>query len=221
MKKLLLILIISANIFLIGSTCNAQSLRVDSIIGFPDTVIDNQQVAMSILLSNSGGTVFVGDLAVLMKAQNDSTPDTLYYSPQDSIGGNFFYDTLNVTHTFRAADFDGGDNIVVVWPASSQVSVVHDSLTLHLYFNNVGIEENKMLQTVQLFPNPSAVFIKLRIAHPEKVEGVRVFDVLGNQLLVFSGAVSRFNIQSLSTGIYFVEVRNNDHSMIVEKFFRQ
>jgi hypothetical protein len=222
MKQLFFIYLFCIQLFFLSGNSTAQSLRVDSIIGFPDIVTDSQAVLMSILVSNTGGTVFMGDLAILMNVPaNDSTPDTLYFNPSDTVIGNSFYDTITVEHIFYAADMDAGDNIVVVWPSSSQSSLVHDSLYLHLILNNIGINENEDLQAVQLYPNPSAGHISLRIAHPEKVEQVRVLDILGKEIFSFAEAVSTMNVESLDQGIYFVEVKNRDGGLVVKKFFRQ
>jgi len=221
MKKLFFIFLLCTPFFFIEQNASAQTLRLDSVVGWPGFVIDSQVVGLQLFISNTGGTNFMGDLAILMNStQHDTVPDTLYYDPNDTIPGNAFYDTIEITHTFNAADLDDGDNIVVVWPASSQVSVIQDSLHFNLYFNHMGVEENGSPQTVQLFPNPSGEIVHLRIAYPEKVEQVRVYDVLGEDLLIFDSGVSRFNVASLSSGVYFVEVRNKDHSMVVKKFFR-
>jgi hypothetical protein len=222
MKQLFFIFVFCIQIFFLSANTNAQSLRVDSIIGWPEIVTDSQAVTMSILISNGGGTVFMGDLAILMNIPaNDSTPDTLYYNPADTVMGNSFYDTITVTHTFYAADMDAGDNIVVVWPSSSQSAVVHDSLYLHLIFNNIGIYENERILSLQLYPNPSGGNIHLRIAHAEKVEQVRVLDILGKEIFSFGEAVSSINVASLVEGIYFVEVKDRDGGLVVKKFFRK
>ena len=220
MKKLLFILTFFFLTFPAAIICQGQVLSLDSVIGFPDTVQDNQQVTMTFRLSTNG-TAFVGDLAILMNStQHDSTPDTLYYNINDSIGGNGFIDSLVVPYTFRASDLDGGDNIVVVWPASSQASVNSDSLQFHVVLINVGIAEVHDAQSVKLFQNPSSDFISLLITHPEKVEQVRVLDVIGNIVMTFDHPVTQFPVLSLSSGIYFAEVNNKDGSHIIRKFFR-
>jgi len=221
MKKLFLILNFFISFFLFASQTEAQTLSLDSISGFPDSVNNGQQVSMTLWLSVNG-FVFQGDLAILMNSVNhDNTPDTLYYNPSDSVGANGV-ETLQIVHTFSAAELDGGDNIVVVWPASANGSVNPDSITFqHLVLRNVGISENEKTQVVELYPSPVYDFLRLRMSHPEKVEQVRVLDVLGKELLRFDSAVTRFNISSLNSGVYFVEVLNKDHSKVVKKFFRE
>src|SRR4051812_35254860 len=110
MKKLFFILTYFISFFLIQANSYAQVLSLDSLAGFPDTVQNNQQATMSVWFSDSG-TAFIGDIAILMNSvQHDSSPDTLYYNPQDTISGNGAIDTVVFTYTFSAADLDGGDN---------------------------------------------------------------------------------------------------------------
>ena len=173
MKKKLFLLIIFISVFAFQKNTVAQTIRLDSIIGFPDTVTDFQAVNMDLLISNSGGILFSGDLIVFFHSLGDTSgPDTLYYNQNYTLSGNTFYDTVHISHTFTAAELDGGDNIVVVWPASSQMplQVSGDSITDTIYFNNVGISENKSLQAIRLFPNPSNEKIGFLMANPEKGE---------------------------------------------------
>ena len=225
MKKLFFTLFTFIFFSLCQKNAGAQAVHLDSIASFPDTIqFDNEVVAMTIYISNSGGIFFNADIAILIHSLTDSTAaDTLYYNPNYQISGNTLSDTISISHTFKAADFDGGDNIVVVWPASSQlpIAVSGDSLTYDLYFKGVGVAEYGFAQSVSVYPNPSGHDMWLRMAYPEKVEQVRVFDVLGNQVMLFNEAVSKFSVESLSSGVYFVEVVNKDQSHVIKKFFRE
>lgn len=224
MKKILFILTLSASVFLISKSAAAQTLRLDSIIGFPDTVSEQQTVSMSLLISNSGGFLFNGDLLVVMHSLGDSTgADTLYYNTNYSISGNTFYDTIHVTHTFNAAELDAGDNIVVVWPSSAQspLAVNNDSLTYNVFFLNTGIEEHERQQTIFIYPNPSAGIIRIQWADPEKVEQVRIFNVLGTEMMSYEKAIGEADISICSSGLYLIDVLNKDGSHVVSKFFKE
>ncbi|CAN5560258.1 hypothetical protein BH11BAC1_BH11BAC1_18850 [soil metagenome] len=221
MKKLFLILNFFILFFLVENTTKAQTLGLDSISGFPDTVQNGQILSLNLYYHVTGGQ-FVGDLAILLNSENhDSIVDTLLYFPTITLSGNGAIDSLPFSYTVDAAELDGGDNIVVVWPASANGSVNSDSLQFHVILRNVGILENERNQVVQLYPTPVFDILRLRMSHPEKVEQVRVYDVLGNELKNFNGMVDRFSVESLSSGVYFVIVRNKDQSMVVKKFFRE
>ncbi len=224
MKKILLILTLLASVFINSKSVNAQTLRLDSIIGFPDTVFQQQVVSMELLISNSGGFLFSGDLLVLMHSLGDSTgADTLYFNATYSISGNTFYDTIQITHTFNAAELDAGDNIVVVWPSSAQspLAVNNDSLTFNVFFLNTGIEENERQQALFIYPNPSGGIIHIVWTDSEKVEQVRIFDAIGAELLFYRKAINEADIRSFSSGLYFIDVINKDGSHVVSKFFRE
>jgi hypothetical protein len=224
MKKILFILTLLASVFVNSKSANAQTLRLDSIIGFPDTVFQQQVVSMELLISNSGGFLFNGDLLVLMNSIGDSIgADTLYFNANYTISGNTFYDTVQITHTFDAAELDAGDNIVVVWPSSAQspLAVNNDSLTFNVFFLNTGIEENERQQALFIYPNPSGGIIHIHWTDQEKVEQVRIFNALGAEMLFCRKAINEADIRSFSSGLYFIDVINKDGSHVVSKFFRE
>ena len=112
---------------------------------------------------------------------------------------------------------------MVVWPSSAQspLAVNNDSLTFNLFFLNTGIEENERQQALFIYPNPSGGIIRFQWAEPEKVEQVRIFDVLGNEVLLDKKAILEADIRSFSSGLYFIDVTNKDGSHVVSKFFRE
>lgn len=224
MKKILFILTLIFSVFLSEKNASAQTLRLDTIIGLPDTVSQQQVVTLSLLISNSGGFLFNGDLLVLMHALGDTTgADTLFYDSNYSISGNTFYDTIEVAHTFDAAELDAGDNIVVVWPSSAQspLAVNNDSLTFNIFFLNTGIRENGLLVALHVYPNPSGGIIRIQWSDPEKIEQVRIMDILGNEVLRFEKAFFEADVRSFSSGLYLLEVQYRDGSHVVYKFFRE
>jgi len=223
MKKLFFISALFIYTFFFPQAAKAQLLSLDAIEGIPDTVVDNQLVGLSALVTKAGGIAFTGDLTLFIHALNDtSDADTLFHNPNYVLSANTFSDTLEMTYVFLATNLDAGDNIVVVWPSSSMIpqEVEGDSLVFNVYLKNVGIDENKHRQTVMLYPNPARSEVRLRLGFPEKVEQVRVLDVLGKEILWFGEAVKSFNVESLVDGIYFVEVKSRDGGVVVKKFFR-
>ena len=224
MKKILFALTFSVSVFIIANSASAQTLRLDSIIGFPDTISNLQVVNMDLLISNSGGFLFSDDLLVLMHAVGDSTgADTLYYNPSYVISGNTFYDTVHITHTFDAAELDAGDNIVVVWPSSSQMplAVNNDSLTINVFFLNTRIDENENKHPLFVYPNPSGGYIRIKWSNPENIEQVSIFNILGVEMKRFDKTFDEADIRSFHSGLYLIEVLNKDGSHVVSKFFKE
>jgi hypothetical protein len=224
MKKLFFISALFISTFLFQKHADAQLLSLDAILNFPDTVVGDQTDTMAVVVSKSGGAIFTGDLTVFFHALNDSGPaDTIAHFDLITISANTTADTIEVLYTFKESQLDAGDNIVVVWPASVSIpqEVNGDSLTFHVWLKNIGVEENKHRQSITLFPNPSSAKVRLFYSFPEKVEQVRVSDILGKEVLRFEEAVSGFSIEALDQGVYFVEVKDKDGGVVVKKFFRQ
>jgi len=220
MKKLFFISAIFLSTFLFQKQARAQLLTLDSIAGFSDSVMINQVETLTVYISKSGGATFAGDLTIFIHALNDSGPaDTLVHFVQYTL--NSTIDSFIVTYSFQAASLDAGDNIVVVWPASSMQpqDVNGDSLEIHVILK-VGIDEISHRQSITVYPNPSRSNVNLFYDFPEKVEQVRVLDLLGKEIFRFDNAVSGFKVESLEVGDYFVEVKGRDGSIVVKKFFR-
>jgi hypothetical protein len=221
MKKLFFIFTLAVLFF--SGKIRAQSLTLDTIAGFPDSVFDGQVIPLTLVVSNGGGTFFNSDLAILIHSDSSaSQPDTMFYDTSYQLS-NTLTDSIHITYTFNAADFEAGDNIVVVWPVSTQAPsmIDQDSLVFFLKFKNVGIGTIHYSAHIDLYPNPSGSQLHLRYSNPEKVEQVRVLDILGKELLHFDAVITRFNTMQLASGLYFVEVINKDGSHIVKKFFRE
>lgn len=222
MKKLFFISALFISTFLFVKQADAQLLTLDTIAGVPDTVITSEMDTLTIYISKSGGNVFSSDLTLYFHTESDSggSADTLLYFPQYTL--NSTTDTILVIFIFNEASLDAGDNIVVVWPASSMQpqDVNGDSLTFHIHLAGVGIDEKKHRQSITLYPNPSRSKVQLFYGFPEKVEQVRVLDILGKEIYRFKDAITGFNVEALDEGVYFVEVKSREGEIVVKKFFR-
>ena len=80
---------------------------------------------------------------------------------------------------------------------------------------NLGIEDHKTT-TFKLFPNPSNN--KINIQSNTSINSVKIYDVLGNQVLVTS-ETNTINIATLSKGIYFIAVETENERSI-QKFIK-
>jgi hypothetical protein len=223
MKKLFFIPVLLLSFFFNSRIVSAQSLSLDTIFGFPDTVVASQQVQVSIIMVKSGGAFFSGDLSIQMHSVNSVADiDTIFRDTSYSLSGNTFGDTISLTVDLNETNLDADENIVVVWPSSSSIplEVDNDSLVFGVFLKNVGVAENAFKQSILLFPNPSHSILQLFFAYPEKVEQVRVLDILGKEILNFDKAIHSVNVEDLDVGIYFVEVKSRDGGVIVKKFFR-
>lgn len=127
----------------------------------------------------------------------------------------FTYDTLNreffVTYTnFSTVKvghvFDANGNFLNPFTVGFSPEVIE------MYFNNsVGINEwNKEELAIELFPNPAANNLFVRIQEPNA--RLRIFDNIGNLVLdenLASGQNS-LDVSNLSSGSYFIQVVSKD-----------
>src|SRR5688572_3547009 len=167
MKKLFFISALSLSTFLFQKNADAQLLTLDTIIGIPQNVIITQTETLSVIISKSGGATFAGDLTIFFHSLSDSgAADTLVHFSQYTL--NSTVDTISAIFTFNEASLDEGDNIVVVWPASSMQpqEVNEDSLQYNIHLSGVGVNENKHRESITVYPNPSRSKVQLFYAFP-------------------------------------------------------
>lgn len=70
----------------------------------------------------------------------------------------------------------------------------------------IGVTEvESEVQAITLYPNPAQT--SFSIASENEIEWINVLDVTGKALLQMNGAVHSINIEQLSNGIYFVQVK--------------
>ena len=211
MKKLLFSFLIGLAFLFQPTGSHAQfRLFVDSIDGIVNPVVEGDPYTLSfhVQRSDSDATTFFGDVFILIRSESVGLTDTMGIFTQITLP-QYGDTTLIDTFTFESSSFDGGDNIVVVWPAST-TSITPDTLHTHVNFSSISVEEYDPRQLFTLFPNPASRFLNLRYTDPEKVEQVRVSDILGKDLLAFGQAVSTVDIRPLASGIYFIEVRHKN-----------
>ena len=98
-----------------------------------------------------------------------------------------------------------------MWPISSAASFdtyfSANSLTHKACLS--GITEENLASSISVFPNPAVNSITIETSNSEKVKEIKVFDVLGKQLMnqVVNG-VERIdlNISELEKGMYYMEI---------------
>jgi hypothetical protein len=110
----------------------------------------------------------------------------------------------------------GGDNIAVAWQGPN----ISQAVIAGSYLSSIGLKSagadpgdistlDEVNNDIALYPNPFTYGINLRIANPEQVTGIMIFDMLGKQVEVIDHAAVK-NLQavgsSLKAGIYVIQV---------------
>lgn len=218
--KILLFSFIACLAFLLQPVkSNAQiRLFVDSIDGIPNPAVEDSSYFLSFHVerTDSDVTTFSGDLFILIRSESVGVTDTMGIFQQITLFPNGDT-TLIDTFTFESSSFDGGDNIVVVWPASSSF-IIPDTLHTHVNFSAVSVSENGPRASFNVYPNPARDFIRFVYHDAEKIEQVRVLDILGREFGVFDQAVTTLNTRTMASGLYFIEVRQKNGIRTILRF---
>jgi hypothetical protein len=204
---------------LVSLNSNAQnaSLRVDSIIGIPDTIFPGQIVSYSVILSNNGFIPYQGPLQLAMD-NGQGQIAYLYFSatPVVVLPGST-YTISGSTVTIDSSFFRPGGNVVVVWPYTSQlIQYIPRTFTTYVVNNLQSIEEVPLTQSVSIFPNPTSDFIQINSVN-RTIERVRIYDINGR--LVYkeqnnNGASLFIYVGDLPIGIYSVELLSKNEKAI-------
>ncbi len=209
MKRVYFLLSFLLGLVSLNSNAQNVSLRVDSIIGIPDTVFPGQIISYSVVLSNNGFIPYQGPLQLAMD-NGQGQIAYLYFSatPVVVLPGST-YTISGSTVTIDSSFFRPGGNVVVVWPYTSQlIQYSPRTFTTYVVTNLQGIEEPSLEETIRIYPNPASTYLQIDNTNP-CIERVRIFDIKGR--IVFSEHYDkekniRFALEGLPSGLYSVEV---------------
>ena len=187
-------------------------LRVNTISNWPDTVYDGQILPLGATVENIGTAAYTGPLQIILRT--DSNIFSYIYYNQTTI----FTINPGATLTFSPPGgylFDGsvfrpGNNVVVVWPHSSQALTV-DTATFTTFFINtqsVGIDDPTKIPGLNIYPNPANEFVQ--IWSPEiRLESVRIINGLGQVMRhedVGSTLKMTIDLADLPSGLYLLDI---------------
>ncbi len=127
------------------------------------------------------------------------------------------------THTFKFSyqkDYSatGGsdcawvDNIVLPGMGTLCVEDVDD---------NVGVESPEEI-TFSVFPNPTTGMLHVQCSEP--VQQIVIYDLSGRQIMSYNGQAEQLNtlnVNSLTSGVYFIRILTQDNQSSISKFIKQ
>lgn len=208
--------ILSLCLFLVllsaGGAFAQPHLRVTTIINWPDTVYNGQILPIGATVENIGTATYQGPLQIVLRTDSNIY-SYIYYNlttiftilPGDTI--SFF---PPAGYLFDGSVFRPGNNVVVVWPHSSQALTVDTATYTTFFINNQaqGLNDLTGIPGLSIYPNPANEITQ--IISPEiRLESVRIFNSHG-QLIKQEDAGSVLNmslhIQDLPAGLYLLEI---------------
>ena len=127
------------------------------------------------------------------------------------------------THTFKFSyqkdsDVIGGsdcawvDNIVLPGMGTLCVEDMDD---------NVGVETKEEI-LISVFPNPTTGMLYVQSSEP--VEQIVIYDLSGRQIMSYNGQseqLNTLNVNSLTSGIYFIRILTSDMHFPISKFIKK
>lgn len=142
-----------------------------------------------------------------------------------SWGDGTYDSTAYPTHTYNSA---GTYTIcLTITDSVSCTSIFCDSSYLQkspnaiIYINviqpdNIGINENKLTNSISIYPNPTNG--KLTISHSDKLKLIEVFNLLGEKIYCSNPnnaqTTTEIDLANVPKGIYFVKVDNGENVLI-------
>ncbi len=191
--------------FYLGGLCADSTYTIEIVTGYECVVFD------TITLSSGNGCTPPPAPALTL------SNDTLYASTTGVTGGYDWYldgiviATTNFPTNYIVITSNGsytviaGNGVGCVSPESSPLVV-----------NTVGITETENAVSMNIYPNPAKGL--LMISTTEQIESVSVFNMLGEQVKIEKGNVSKLSVSELSTGVYTLQILTTSGSKAAKLF---
>ena len=115
------------------------------------------------------------------------------------------------------------DTLILVPDIGGNYSVLTTSIdgcisTSNIIFIISGLDENELSNSISLFPNPTNG--EFKIISEQNIESIKLFDSQGKEINMVEIKNKTFNIQSLNSGVYSVEIstlKGKYHSRIIKQ----
>ena len=229
MKKVRnLLLILIASFFLQPATGQTIfHIELDSAFALPpDSTALGSTFQIQIYLTNEGSN-FNGiiDLAY--------TADTAGVDIGSSATSGFEYQPINTSIDSAATDtvaliahvsqpaFKAGPSVVVIWPiATAGTLIARDSLRFNIRIleDPAGIDEADAKKLRAFILNNQ---LYLQKQGEIQLKRVRIYDILGKEILSLANPADRTNLPQMNTGIYLAEITYNDNKRMVFRFYNE
>jgi len=216
MKRALLLFSFLLGLLSFNGNAQNVSLRIDSIIGIPDTVFPGQIVSYSVILSNNGFIPYQGPLQLAMDNGQGQIAYLYFSATPVVVLPGLTYTITGSTVTIDSSFFRPGGNVVVVWPYTSQL-IAYTPKVFNTYVTNSfqGIAEPSLAETVRIYPNPASSIVHISNGN-YTIERVRIFDIKGR--IMFNEnydqkSLVELNIDNWPVGLYSIELFARDEKI--------
>lgn len=217
MKRALYLLSVLCGFLTFHVNAQNANLRIDSIIGIPDTVSVGQVINYSVIIRNNGFVPFQGPIQLAMDNGQGQIAYLYFSASLVTILPGSDYTISNTSVTIDSSFFRPGGNVVVVWPYTSQlIAYTPKVFSTYVLSGFQGVEEVPLSQSVSIFPNPTSDFLQIK-STKTTIERVRIYALNGK--LVYqkqnndSASLSIY-VGDLPAGVYSVELLSKNEKAI-------
>ena len=179
-----------------------------------DTISCDSTLIYIMRVVNVGNATYSG--GIIVKALYNA--DTNVYSPA-AFNAPAFHENdtmLLEIHEQVAFPYVGGDNIIIVWPASTEPSLVptRDSTSFQLFATNCPVSIEKPIGIGDRFkhwPNPVKERLQFNyLDRKDLFESVRIYDLLGKEIYLMNQTLTEINTENFPSGLYLLKVSYKD-----------
>ncbi|MEP7263732.1 MAG: T9SS type A sorting domain-containing protein [Bacteroidota bacterium] len=220
LKRILIVILLAFGGISVTQAQSAQ-LRIMSLINFPDTAYEGISYPVGFNLKNVGASPYQGPLQILI--MGDSVPDVIYFSnnpnfvllPNDTVQ-LYANPAGSQGYIFTPQFFRPGNDIVVVWPYTTQSTVIVDTLFTAVYFVPLAAVSEYAKEIAGVYPNPFSGILHIKMDSKESVEQVRIFDSSGRLRKTEKPTENLLDVSYLEAGFYLLEFRTEKKVLYIK-----
>jgi uncharacterized delta-60 repeat protein/uncharacterized repeat protein (TIGR01451 family) len=129
--------------------------------------------------------------------------------------------SLNVNYIASASDIAHGKAILTLTSSSGLCATASD--TIEVTINTcTGINSTKLTDQIKIYPNPAGNYIEIEFPSDIKISLVSIYNILGEKLEEekVSGPKIILNLEDRSTGIYYIQMRDESGRTYNKNFIK-
>ncbi|GGG65779.1 T9SS type A sorting domain-containing protein [Epilithonimonas arachidiradicis] len=106
------------------------------------------------------------------------------------------------------------------------INLLHDNFSGGAYIDNIKINDEVMAVNdvkkgnMKLYPNPVKDILKINLSDNESISEINIYNVAGQKLKTVSKQ-TEINVESLSKGVYMIDVKTDKNKTYNSKFIKQ
>lgn len=190
-----------------------------------DTVNFNTIDTLNLVVKNTGTASYTGMLNIYYQTDSSKMPVRVLLDSTKltnlAPGDSTFLPSM--LFMVKPNQFDKFNNIIVIWPTGSGIVGDPGTTTIYVRDTLAGVNELQRADNgFSIYPNPTRSTIYIRsIDQKYSVETVRIYNSIGSLIRVVKESTTKLDVNSLSQGLYLLEIETNDNRRIIKRIIRE